>query len=157
MTPTREQLRGLSYETANLYGKPHIGCCYYREEINSTAWDGEHRKCAVCGRTDGFHSRHHEPPRSKGSFLLDTPMGKFVLLPALIDLCGSGTTGCHGARHAGKLKVRWAWDSDEYERDWWSGKLLSQVGHIPNGKWLYGYGRYVFCFNGVAWEFREDE
>ena len=156
MTPTREQLGGLSYETASLYGMPHIGCKYLRDDINATAWEDRYvRRCAVCGKVNGQHSRHHEPPKGKGSFVLKTPMGKFVLKPALIDLCGSGTTGCHGKRHNRELAIRWEWDSEEYEEQWWSGYFLSRQLHEPHGKWLYWYGRYVFSVDGKTWEHRE--
>lgn len=153
-TPSMEQLKGLSYDRASLYGMPHIGCKYRYEDIGATAWDGDYRRCACCGRTNGYHNRHHEPPKKWGSFLLETPMGKFVLLPALIDLCGSGTQGCHGDRHSGKLKIRWEWDSDEFAEQWWSGYLLSRPYHEPHGKWLYGCGCYVFEHNGSEWRYR---
>ena len=154
--PSREQLRGTSYEKASLYGMPHIGCRYKRDDIAATAFDGDTRRCAGCARTNGVHNRHHEPPRSNGSFLLVTPIGQFVLKPALIDLCGSGTTGCHGERHSGKLKIRWEWDSPEYEEKWWSGYWLSRPYHDAHGKWLYQYGRYVFERNGQTWEYRDE-
>lgn len=153
--PSREQLRGVSYEKAKLYGMPHIGCRYKRDDINATAFIDETRRCAGCGRTNGRHDRHHEPPRSNGSFLLITPMGRFVLKPALIDLCGSGTTGCHGERHNGKLKISWEWDTPEYEEQWWNGYFLSRPYHEPHGRWLYSYGRYVFERNGQRWEYRD--
>ena len=153
---SRAQLTGLPYETAKLYGMPHIGCRYVREDISATAWDGDARECACCGRSGGVHSRHHEPPRSKGAFRLQTPMGLFVLLPALIDLCGSGTTGCHGDRHSGLLRIRWEWYSDEYERMWWDGTLLSRPFSGPHGAWLYDYGRYVFEHRGRTFERREE-
>ena len=153
--PDASVLRGLSREKASLFGMPHIGCRYLREDVSATAWDGGSRECAFCGRTTGPHNRHHEPPRSNGSFLLCTPMGRFVLLPALIDLCGSGTTGCHGDRHAGRLSIRWEWDSPEDEEMWWDGTLLSRPGHAPNGKWLYGHGCYVFGRNGYERRYRE--
>ena len=153
--PSMHQLRGLSYETASLFGMPHIGARYFREDINCTEWEGDTRRCAFCGRATGAHSKHHEPPRSKGSFLLATPIGSFVLMPALIDLCGSGTTGCHGDRHNGRLKIRWKWDSDEFAEMWWQGAFLKK-GMAPNGKWLFGYGRYVFERNGRTFEYRED-
>jgi len=44
--------------------------------------------CAACGRTAG--SVHHVIPRSEGG---DDVAGNLLLL------CGSGTTGCHGALH----------------------------------------------------------
>lgn len=152
--PESSQLRGLSFDTASLFGMPHIGCKYTAENIAATAWSGERRRCACCGRTNGYHSRHHEPPRSKGSFLLSTPKGKFVLLPALIDLCGTGTTGCHGDRHARKLIIRWRWDTDEYAEMWWSGELLSMPFHPPHGDWLYQYGYYEFQRGDSTWRYR---
>ena len=150
-----DQLRGLSYETASLYGMPHIGCKYTSENINATAFDADdYRRCACCGKSGVPHNRHHEPPRSKGTFLLETPMGKFVLLPALIDLCGSGTTGCHGQRHRNNLKIRWKWDSPEFERKWWNGYFLSRSWHKPNGSWLWDYGCYIFEHDGRVWAYR---
>jgi len=154
MTPTREQLNGRPYETAKLYGMPHIGAKYYREHVDATKFTGDYRRCACCGKTGGAHSKHHEPPKGRGSsFILKTPMGRFVLLPALIDLCGSGTTGCHGDRHNGDLGIRWEWDSDEYEEKWWDGTLLSR-GMKPNGAWLFEYGRYIFSKGDREWEVR---
>lgn len=155
MVPTREQLRGLSYEKASLYGMPHIGCKYRtRYEIASTAFEGRTRKCACCGRVGGVHSRHHEPPRANGHYMLATGHGTFQLRPALIDLCGSGTMGCHGDRHNGRLSIRWEWDSEENEKNWWNGYMLSLPGHEPHGKWLYAYGHYVFDHDGKTWQHR---
>ena len=150
-TPDMGQLRGLTYETASLYGMPHVGCFYKREDMAATALaDGA--RCLACGRGDGLN-RHHEPPRSKGTFVLATPKGRFVLLPALIALCGSGTTGCHGMRHSGRLSFRWEWDSDEKAQMWWDGTFLSK-GLRPNGPWLYKHGRYVVESDGITWEYR---
>ena len=152
------QLRGLSYEVAKLYGMPHIGAKYTRDDVNATAWTGDYRRCACCGRTDGFHSKHHEPPKGKGSsFLLFTPKGRFVLKPALIDLCGSGTTGCHGDRHNGRLVIRWEWDDPEYERMWWDGTWLSKPFFNPHGEWLFKCGHYVFESRAMTWDYRGRE
>ena len=152
--PEMAQLRGLSYETAKLYGMPHIGAHYSRDDVDATAWAGAYRECAACGKTGGPHSKHHEPPKGKGRiFLLCTPLGQFVLKPALIDLCGSGTTGCHGERHGGRLKIRWEWDSDEHEEKWWNGYWLSH-GVAPHSRKLFDYGRYVFERAGREWEVR---
>lgn len=155
-TPDASVLRGLSMDKASLYGMPHIGCRYTRDDMARTAFESDLR-CAWCGSQRGFHSRHHEPPRSNGSFLLNTPKGKFVLLPALVDLCGSGTTGCHGDRHNGLLKLRWEWDGDEFAEKWWDGTFLSRPYHEPNGKWLYAYGCWVLERDGVERRFRGQE
>lgn len=157
------QLRGLPYETAKLYGMPHIGAWYNSENVK----DYDHPDyfpCPICGRAST--NVHHEPPRGKsscidpetlkkvpGSFLLETPWGKFVLLPALICLCGSGTTGCHGDRHNGSLSIRWEWDSDDDERMWWDGTFLKR-GLKPNGDWLYEHGRYVYESRFGSYEYR---
>ena len=152
--PDSSQLRGMSYEKASLYGMPHIGCKYRFEDIRSTVWDGDARRCAYCGKVSGRHNRHHEPPKANGLFVLHTKMGSFVLLPALIDLCGSGTEGCHGLRHSRRLKIRWEWDSDEDAEKWWSGWFLSRPYHEPHGVWLYNHGCYVFEMDGSERRYR---
>lgn len=152
--PYADQLRGLDYASASLYGMPHLGAGYYADDVNATRWVGEQRRCAACGRSTGFHSKHHEPPKSKGrSFLLCTPMGQFVLKPAIIDLCGTGTTGCHGDRHNGLLAIRWEWDSDESAEQWWNGYLLSH-GYVPHDPRLFVLGRYIIERGGVEMEVR---
>ena len=153
MRVPREQLRGMSYEKAKLYGMPHIGCKYRtRNEMSATVFHGTPHRCACCGKTGCSHSRHHEPPKANGWFRLETPNGTFTLRPALIVLCGSGTTGCHGDRHSGRLRIRWEWDSEDEERKWWDGTFLSE--REPHGDWLYEHGRYIFEHDGKAWEYR---
>lgn len=161
--PTQEQLRGLSYEKAKLYGMPHIGAWYNTENVKDYGHE-DYFPCIVCGKPAS--NVHHEPPRGvsscidpktgekiPGGFLLETPKGKFVILPALICLCGSGTAGCHGDRHDGRLKVRWEWDSEESERKWWDGTFLGQ-GREPNGEWLWSHGCYVLTRDGMEWKVR---
>ena len=53
--------------------------------------------CIVCGKW-GVNV-HHEPPKGLG--------GEKSWDGSLLALCGSGTTGCHGLRHAGRLKLEW--------------------------------------------------
>lgn len=164
MIPSAEQLMGLPYETAKLYGMPHVGAWYRSENVRDYS-HADYCQCPACGRPAS--NVHHEPPRGRsscidpetgrkipGSFLLCTPMGKFVLLPALICLCGTGTTGCHGDRHGGKLGIRWEWDSEESERRWWDGTFL-KAGLEPNGEWLWSHGHYVFARDGKEWSYRE--
>ena len=149
--PHSRQLRGLSVDCASLYGMPHINARYERDDTDSNrlmagAW------CACCGKP--ANNSHHEPPRSKGRcFLLVTDWGRFVLKPALIALCGSGTIGCHGARHNGRLRIRWEWDSDENAEKWWSGYWLAH-GYMPNSRRLFELGRYAFSMGGREWEVR---
>ena len=150
LTPTREQLRGLSYEVASLYGMPHLGASYTADSIADTVLD-EGAVCACCGRR--ATNAHHEPPRSKGPFLLRTGMGAFVLKPALIALCGHGTAGCHGERHNRLLAIRWEWDADDFAEAWWEGYLLSHR-YAPHDPRLFKMGRYVLSRQGGEWEAR---
>lgn len=71
--------------------------------------------CVVCGRP--ATNKHHEPPKGIGG------IGKKGIEPPVISLCGSGTTGCHGMRHAGKIKFRWhknRWEWKAYIGGVWS-------------------------------------
>ncbi len=160
----KSQLRGLPYETVKLFGMPHIGAWYKSENVIDYGHD-EYVPCACCGRPAS--NVHHEPPRGTssckdprtgkkipGSFLLFTPWGRFVLLPALICLCGTGTMGCHGDRTENRTKIRWEWDSDEEERKWWDGTYLKD-GLAPGGAWLYRHGRYVFETPRGTFEYRD--
>ena len=138
--PKMEQLCGLSYEVAECYGKPHIGAHYAGGGVRSHKKD-DFACCAICGRPVG--SVHHNPPLSKGHmFLLRTKWGQFVHKPALIALCGSGTTGCHDGFHGGaRYRAHWVWDCDEYAEMWWSGEFLKSMR--PHDPRLYKYGRWV--------------
>lgn len=148
--PESALLRGLPYERAQLYGMPNIGAKYLRDDVDSQMLlPGA--VCAVCGRK--AVNSHHEPPKSNGrSFLLRSRWGLFVLKPALIALCGSGTTGCHGRRHERRWSVRWEWDADGNAEKWWDGWWLSH-GFAPNSRKLFELGRYVFS-DGAEWEVR---
>ena len=149
--PDSRQLKGMSYAKASLYGMPHLGCEYTADDVNRYRAK-EDSYCVVCGRPRP--NAHHEPPKGVGrNFLLSTPMGQFVLKPALIALCGSGTTGCHGMRHNGKLSIRWEWDSDEIAEKWWNGHWLSH-GYFPHSPKLFRLGRYVFSDGEKEWEVR---
>lgn len=136
------------------YGMPHIGCVYTRDDVRATAFDDDWVPCAFCGAT--ATNRHHEPPRGRhnaidpetgrrrpGSILLETGWGKFVLKPALIALCGSGTTGCHFLRHNHDLEIAWKFDTEEDEEQWMSGYLLAH-GLRPHSTALYNHGCWVF-------------
>ena len=71
------------------------------------------RYCAVCGRPAG--SRHHEPPKGLGG------VGTKGIEPPRVSLCGTGNTGCHGLRHAGRLELR-------YESGWeWRGESAAGI------------------------------
>ncbi len=139
-TPPREQLRGLPLEIAECYGKPNINAHYAADIVKSNRLD-DGALCACCGRM--ATNSHHCPPLSKGrTFVLRTDWGIHILKPALIAVCGSGTTGCHDGFHGGaRFKARWHWDSDEIAEAWWSGELLK--GMYPHSKRLYGLGCWL--------------
>lgn len=140
---TMSQLRGLPIEEAQKFGMPHIGCFYEGESVKSHRRE-EGAACCVCGASAS--NAHHDPPLGMGgknrSFLLETPMGKHVLKPALFAVCGSGTTGCHDGFHGGsRYKARWVWESPEYGELWWSGYWLSH-GIDPHSPVLYELGHW---------------
>ena len=138
-------LKGTSYQAARLYGMPHVSARYFGEGVNRYRHDDD-AVCPVCGRR--AYNAHHEPPKSKGHvFALRTEWGSFCLRPALIALCGSGTTGCHGLRHSGRLSIDWVWDDPADEEGWVNGFLLSH-GFVPHDPRLYGLGRWVFALDG---------
>lgn len=133
-------LHGTSYEMASCMGMPHLGARYLGDSVRKTKLLFN-AKCAFCGGTVG--SIHHEPPVGPGGAMrgwtLRTERGIFVLKPALIALCGSGTTGCHGRRHAGELRFEWRWLNDDAESRWWDGWWLSH-GVAPHDERLYQLG-----------------
>ena len=79
------------------------GMIYDREQAAS--WpDFGGFYCIVCGKPNA--NAHHIPPIGTGR--RDRWQG------AIVRLCGSGTTGCHGAFHAGKLELRYTPDGWEW-------------------------------------------
>lgn len=133
--PPRELLRGLSLDVAECYGKPHIGCFYRNNSVKSHTRNDDAR-CVICGRQ--ATNAHHQPPLSKGGFLLHG----YELRPSLIALCGSGTTGCHNDFHGGsRYEIRWVWESDKFAQMWWEGDLFEK-GVRPHDKQLYLLGHW---------------
>lgn len=132
----RYQLRGLSLDKAELYGKPHIGAHY----TGRKGYERTQDYCCICGKP--AQSCHHVIPLSRGKvFQLQTPKGSWFLRSPLFALCGTGTTGCHNDFHGGARYIpRWVWDSEEFKRRWWSGSLLSK--HTPHSPALYWYGHW---------------
>lgn len=141
--PSSTQLRGVSYEQAELFGKPHLGCFYAHDDVHSHKRE-DMALCAICGKP--ATNAHHEPPLGMGGknrhFVLATKWGQFVLKPALFALCGSGTTGCHGKRHTRLYRFEWHWDSTKNAKAWWSGKLLKE-GMAPHSEKLFELGYYL--------------
>lgn len=134
--PTAKQLQGLSLETAECMGKPHVNAEYTASDVNRYQLHAG-TLCPICGRK--ALNVHHQPPKGRGKFLR---IGDHLLRPALFGLCGSGTTGCHGRVHAGKIKISWVWLSDEYAEKWWDGRLLEKLH--PHDQKLYDYGYWHF-------------
>lgn len=151
MTPLSWQLRGMSYERAKCYGAPNWDARY----TSGTAYRlVPGARCMVCGRP--ATNAHHEPPKGMSGvreWELLTPKGPRLLRPALIALCGSGTTGCHGARHRGEVRFYWDWDSEENEEAWWSGTIPEH--HDMNDACLYTWGHWTVDARGVETERRQ--
>lgn len=84
--------------------------------------------CVVCGRYGT--NTHHFPPIGTGK--------RKHWKGALISLCGSGVTGCHGLWHAKKLELRYNADSGCYE---WKGE--NSHGIVVN--------QWVVCRNDEYW------
>lgn len=138
-------LGGMSYEKAANYGMPHIGCSYRTSYVNSHQCE-EGARCAVCGRLAS--NSHHEPPKGTSSvWTMKTVHGTFALKPALIALCGSGTTGCHGDRHNGRVRFQWVWDDEAMEALWFNGFLLSH-GVPPHSPKPYQWGHWEVFKDG---------
>ena len=135
-------LRGLPLETAERYGKPHIGAFYYNANVKSHALADDYVPCACCGKP--ATNVHHDPPLRYGhSFKFwNAAMGCHQQLrPALLALCGSGTTGCHNGFHGGaRYSLRWVWDYPEAEARWWGGDLLTILE--PHSVGLYQFGHW---------------
>lgn len=106
--------------------------------------------CVICGAR--ATNSHHVPAVGVGGGNGQFQLGGMVLKPALIALCGSGTTGCHGRAHQGILQFRWVWDTEEYARDWWNGKLLEE--YRPHDERLYYFGHWVISGCGDDWTYR---
>lgn len=89
---------------------------YDRE--NAASWpDMGERRCIVCGSPSP--NKHHMPPKGTGR------KGKWQ--GALLALCGSGTTGCHGRVHHGDLELRFM-----EGRWWWRGRSR----HVESRRWV---------------------
>lgn len=92
--------------------------------------------CIVCGRFGA--NWHHEPPKGTG--------GACAWHGSLLALCGSGTTGCHGLRHAGRLKLRFNDDAGRWE---WLGE--SSRG-VTARKWTPCHGDDFWNALAGRWE-----
>lgn len=146
--PTMAQLRGLPYEYAECFGKPHVGASYAHQAMGANMLD-QGARCAWCGRP--ATNSHHVPPRSKGSFLFVGTNGyTTTLLPALVALCGMGNvSGCHAMAHRHSLAVRWVWETEQAAHMWWSGELFA-TGIAPHSPALYELGHWELSHEAVG-------
>lgn len=134
--PSVKKLQGLTLETAECFGKPHVNAKYVGEGVNRYILE-PNSSCPICGRQ--ALNVHHQPPKGRGKILM---LGGHFLRPSLFGLCGSGTMGCHGRIHGGNLKITWKWTSKDYAEAWWDGELLQKVK--PHDQKLYDYGYWHF-------------
>lgn len=140
--PPASTLCGVPFEVASKFGMPHLGAHYFGDSVNRYRKD-EGAVCAVCGKP--AENVHHEPPKGAGGkyrqFTMWSKWGRFILKPALIAMCGSGTTGCHGDRHGGRVSITWEWFDEADAERWWTGELLSH-GYVPHDPKLYDLGQW---------------
>lgn len=133
MNPCSTVLNGTSYENAKSFGAPHFMARYTGSGYGSYKRDPD-AVCFVCGRP--ATETHHAPYRDY--FALRTKWGTFVLKPALVALCRE----CHEDIEHSRKHLVWVWNSDEIERMWWSGYILSH-GYKPHSEHLYKLGRWT--------------
>ena len=135
-------------EAVSLYASPNVNATYTADAIGSTKWAGDFGRCAVCGKTRGIFAVHHEPPRSKGSLLLVTGWGRFVVKPTLLLLCA----GCHADRHdRGLLRFRWEW-ADAESRDAFLAGEFFKAGYAEHDRRFWEHGRLMAVRNGMETE-----
>ena len=115
-------------------GLPHVGAIYTGKGYKRTS-----DRCAICGRP--ATNVHHLCGRGEHSYV--TMQGdSFKMRSALMLVCGSGVTGCHGKLHSHELEVSWVWNTPLYGQLFENGQLFdySLEPHSPD--W-FDYGFYV--------------
>lgn len=142
--PPMKLLRGLSVEAASKFGMPNVGAHYEGRGVRSNRLD-DGALCAFC-RARATNA-HHVPSVGMGSRNAKFQLHHWTLKPALIALCGSGTTGCHGDCHSGLMRIEWEWDDDETAEAWWTGELMRDVK--PGSPELFEYGCWVMTRYGT--------
>ena len=136
--PPASLLRGLSVASASKFGMPNVGAHYEGRGVRTNRLD-DGALCAFCRRP--ATNAHHVPAVGMGARNATFELYGHKLRPALIALCGSGTTGCHGECHSGVMSVEWVWDEEEFAEAWWRGELLRELG--PASPLLYDYGYWA--------------
>lgn len=138
--PDSYLLHGLSVASAQCFGMPHVMAHYSGKGVRTNRLNDD-AMCAVCGMM--ATNSHHVPAVGMGGRNAMFTLHGHVLRPALIALCGSGTTGCHGLMHSGRLKAEWSWDDDRNAEAWWSGELLGRFEPHDSGLYLLGEWRFI--------------
>lgn len=131
------------------YGMPHIHCYYSGRDVNSHRLE-DGAVCTVCGLP--ATNAHHCPPKGTCPTI---KLAGVKLRPALIAVCGSGTTGCHDGFHGGAwIEARWEWDDPKDFERWWTGQLLES--YEPHDPRLYRLGRHIITDKHLhtEWEVR---
>lgn|GEM_PF-5196159 len=137
--------------TVLLYACPNLNAEYTADHIDRYRWTGDYPECAVCGKTRGIDGVHHEPPRSKGSLLLQTPLGGHVVKPTLMTLCRE----CHRDRHdRALLNFAWEFDSPEDELAFLMGDFFIG-GYAEHDERFWRHGRLLVESRGMRWEVRK--
>ena len=143
--PHASVLRGLSVKSAQAFGMPCVGARYEGRGVRANRLE-EGALCAFCRRP--ATNAHHVPAVGIGARNATFTLHGYRLRPALIALCGSGTTGCHGECHGGLMRIEWVWDEDAYAEAWWSGELLRQFA--PHSPMLYELGGWEISRPGTG-------
>lgn len=139
-----------SLPTVLLYACPNINAEYTADRIDAYRWTGDYPQCAVCGKSRRIDGVHHEPPRSKGSLLLQTRLGGYVVKPTLMTLC----VECHKDRHdRAELSFAWEFDSPEDELAFLTGEFFKE-GWREHDERFWGLGRLAVSHRGKRWEVR---
>lgn len=137
----RELLKGLNVNDASCLGMPHQGA-YYLNQTGDAHKIENGMHCVSC-RVEMASNAHHEPSKGMGGGKRLTIYGK-LLRPSLHALCGFGnSSGCHGLRHSGDLKIRWVWNDQDSMRAWWEGELF-ELGIEPHDPRLFDYGGWEY-------------
>lgn len=152
--PDYHALCGLSVDAADKFGKPCVGAYYAGMGVRDNRLD-EDARCLICGAR--ATNSHHEPPLGLGCRNSRLFVAGHRLRPALIALCGSGTTGCHGKVHRGIYRIAWRWDSDDDARDWWQGRMPGESYDYCGSKTLYWHGQWVVTSGGETIKTHREE
>ena len=137
-------------QTVLMYACPNINATYVSDCISATRWTGDWPECAVCGKTGRHHAVHHEPARSRGSLLLKSEMGAFVVKPTLILLCDM----CHRKRHdTHDLTFEWVFDNPDDELAFLKGEFFKS-GYSEHDQRFWNHGRLLITRDGMEMEVR---